>query len=182
MTSHGHSFQRGTSSTRRPGCPRGARHRPSIPPYDVLSATLCSSLRLPFGLPSLPPLGDRLRFGVLSIPNWKKVALLVTRGQWTFAKSRRSPHLSRGRPQYRAPPSPTHPQSDFIPSERELGPPEPGRGGSDDPDHRARPFAPDHSRPTAMRHVPARRTRSSDRGHVRTRDPAVDEKGCRSDK
>ena len=84
----------GSSCPLQSRSPCGARSLSSIPPCSVLSASPRSALRLPFGLPSLPPFGARLRFGGLLSPNWGQVAPRVTRGQWRFAKSRRSPHLS----------------------------------------------------------------------------------------
>ena len=58
----------GSSRPLRSRSPCGARSLPSIPPCSVLSASPRSALRLPFGLPSLPPCGARLRFGGLSFP------------------------------------------------------------------------------------------------------------------
>ena len=111
MTHHGPS-QVGFSCPLRSRSPCGARSLPSIPPCSVLSASLRSALRLPFGLPSLPPCGARLRFGGLLSPNWRQIALHVTRGQWGFAKSRCSPHLSALHPQVAPPPSPVLPHGD----------------------------------------------------------------------
>jgi hypothetical protein len=114
MTHHGPS-QIGFSCPLRSLPPCGARSLPSIPPCSVLSASLRSALRLPFELPSLPPFGARLRFGGLSSPNWQQVALPVTRGQWRFAKSRCSPHLSPRHPQLAPPPSPVLPHAERAP-------------------------------------------------------------------
>ena len=114
MTHHGPS-QIGSSCPLRSRPPCGVRSLPSIPPCSVLSASPRSALRLPFGLPSLAPFGARLRFGGLSSPNRRQVAPCVTQGQWTFAKSRRSPHLSSRHPQVTPPPSPVLPQSEQAP-------------------------------------------------------------------
>jgi hypothetical protein len=108
VTHHGPP-QIGFSCPLRCASPCGARSRPSIPPCSVLSASLQFALRLPLGLPSLAPFGARLRFGGLSSPNFRKVAPRATQGQWTFAKSRCSPHLFPGHPQRRR----RHPQ--FFP-------------------------------------------------------------------
>ena len=126
-THHGPS-QVGSSCPLRSRSPRGARSLPSIPPCSVLSASPRSALRLPFGLPSLPPCGGRLRFGGLSSPNWRQVALPVRRGQCRFAKSRRSPHLSPSHPQAPAPPSPVLPHG-VVRTTRMLRPMQLGPGG-----------------------------------------------------
>ena len=70
MTHHGPS-QIEVSCPLRSRSPCGARFHPSILPCSILSASLRSALRLPFGLPSLPPFGACLRFGGLSSPNLK---------------------------------------------------------------------------------------------------------------
>ncbi len=111
MTHHGPP-QVGSSCPLRSRSPCGARSHPSIPPCSVLSASHCSALRLPFGLPSLPPCGARLRFGGLSSPNWGQIALRLTQGQDGFAKSRGCPHLSAVHPQLPPPPSPVLPHVD----------------------------------------------------------------------
>ena len=105
---HGPS-QIGASNPLRSRSPCGTRSHPSILPCSILSASLRSAFRLPFGLPSLPPFGARLRFGGLSFPNSGQVALPLNQGQWSFAKSRRSPHLSLAHPQGVATPSPVFP-------------------------------------------------------------------------
>ena len=111
VTHHGPSSIE-ASGPLRSRSPCGARSHPSIPPCGVLSASRCSALRLPFGLPSLPPCGGRLRFGGLLSPNWRQIALPTALGQWRFAKSRRSPHLSSGHPQPSASPSPALPHAE----------------------------------------------------------------------
>ena len=111
MTHHGPSWYE-ASSPLRSRSPCGVRSHPSIPPCGVLSASRCSALRLPFGLPSLPPCGGRLRFGGLLSPNWRQIALPAALGQWPFAKSRRSPHLSSGHPQVPVSPSPVLPHAE----------------------------------------------------------------------
>ena len=108
MARHGPS-QIGSSNPLRSRSPCGARSHPSILPCSILSASLRSALQLPIGLPSLPPFGARLRFGGLSFPNSGQVALPLNQGQWSFAKSRRSPHLSLAHPQGAATPSPVFP-------------------------------------------------------------------------
>ena len=70
MTHHGPS-QIEASCPLRSRSPCRARSHPSILPCSILSASLRSALRLPFGLPSLPPFGACLRFGGLSSPNLK---------------------------------------------------------------------------------------------------------------
>jgi hypothetical protein len=147
VTHHGPP-QIGFSCPLRCASPCGARSRPSIPPCSVLSAYLRFALRLPLGLPSLAPFGTRLRFGGLSSPNSRKVAPRATQGQWTFAKSRCSPHLSSGHPQHRR----RHPQ--FFPMRR-------GAGGD------GRLSFPSPSRPPGrFKHVPGFRQVPGATGHA----------------
>jgi hypothetical protein len=128
VTHHGPS-QNGSSCPLRSRSPCGVRSHPSISPCSVLSASRRSTLRLPFGLPSLPPCGGRLRFGGLSSPNWRQIAPPVTRGQCPFAKSRCSPHVSSIHPQGAPPPSPTLPHVEPRQPRRD-GPPEGDRHGN----------------------------------------------------
>jgi hypothetical protein len=74
--------------------------RPSIRPFDLLSATFRSALRLRFRLPFGPPCGGPAGFDGLSSPNWCNLAPPDESGQSHFAKSRPSPHLFTGHPQW----------------------------------------------------------------------------------
>ena len=163
VTHHGPP-QNGSSSPLRSRTPGGARSHPSIPPCSVLSASVRFALRLPFGLPSLPPFSVCLRFGGLLSPNCltgcasRHARSMGIREIQTF-----SPLFSTSSPSH-PPPSPVHPQSSASSTAAVVcvvncsAPPRRPAGGSPSAGAPARrPRAPGARR---IRRGPARRRRS----------------------